>query len=38
LPYEFLFMVPYLLTLLVYAGVIGRSRMPASLGADYTPE
>jgi ABC-type uncharacterized transport system permease subunit len=32
IPYQLLFMLPYVLTLLVYAGLIGRSRMPAALG------
>lgn len=35
IPYEFLFMLPYVLTLLIYAGVIRRGRMPAALGTDY---
>jgi ABC-type uncharacterized transport system permease subunit len=35
IPYEFLFMLPYVLTLLIYAWVIRRGRMPAALGADY---
>ena len=35
IPYEFLFMLPYVLTLLMYAGVIRRGRMPAALGTDY---
>ena len=34
-PYEFLFMLPYVLTLLIYAGVTQRGRMPAALGTDY---
>ena len=35
IPYEFLFMLPYVLTLLIYAGVVRRGRMPAALGTDY---
>lgn len=38
IPYEFLFMLPYVLTLLVYAGFRGPARMPASLGREYVPD
>jgi simple sugar transport system permease protein len=34
IPFEFLFMLPYLLTMLIYGGVIGPARPPASLGTD----
>jgi ABC-type uncharacterized transport system permease subunit len=35
IPYEFLFMLPYVLTLLIYGGVVRRGGMPAALGTDY---
>ncbi len=35
IPYAILFMLPYLLTLLVYAGVVGRTRTPEALGKLY---
>jgi len=35
IPFEFLFMLPYLLTMLIYGGVVGPARPPASLGKEY---
>jgi len=35
IPFEFLFMLPYLLTMLIYAGVVGPARPPAALGHEY---
>ena len=37
-PSEFLLMVPYLVTILVVAGLVGRVRMPAADGQPYTKE
>jgi len=37
-PNEFLQMLPYLLTIAVLAGAIGRARPPASVGKPYDPE
>jgi ABC-type uncharacterized transport system permease subunit len=34
-PYQFLSMIPYVVTMIVLAGVIGRSRPPAALGTPY---
>jgi simple sugar transport system permease protein len=38
IPHELLLMLPYLTTFLVFAGVVGRSRAPASLAKPYTRE
>jgi ABC-type uncharacterized transport system permease subunit len=38
IPYELLLMLPYLTTFLVFAGVVGRARSPATLGNPYTRE
>lgn len=38
IPNEFLQMLPYLVTMLVLAGAIGRARPPASVGRPYDPE
>jgi len=38
LPNEFLQMLPYLVTMAVLAGAIGRSRPPAAVGKPYDPE
>lgn len=35
IPYQFVLMLPYLLTLLVYAGFIGKTRVPGALGVPY---
>jgi general nucleoside transport system permease protein len=37
-PSEFLLMVPYLTTIVVVAGLVGRVRMPAADGTPYTKE
>ena len=34
-PYQFLSMIPYVVTMIVLAGVIGRARPPAALGTPY---
>jgi len=38
IPSEFLRMLPFLATIVVVAGVVGRSRVPASVGVPYTKE
>jgi ABC-type uncharacterized transport system permease subunit len=38
MPNEFLQMLPYIVTMAVLAGAIGRSRPPASVGIPYDPE
>ena len=38
IPYQFLLMLPYVLTLLVLAGFVGRSTPPLALGTSYTRE
>jgi len=38
IPNEFLQMLPYLVTMAVLAGAIGRARPPASVGRPYDPE
>jgi ABC-type uncharacterized transport system permease subunit len=37
IPQEFLFMLPYVLTILVLAGAVGRSKAPSALGEPYDP-
>ena len=37
IPYQFLQMLPYLLTLAALAGVVGRTRPPKTWGAPYDP-
>ncbi len=38
IPSEFLLMIPYLVTILAVAGLVGRSRAPAADGQPYTKE
>lgn len=37
IPTEFIYMLPYALTILVLAGAVGRARAPAALGEAYDP-
>jgi general nucleoside transport system permease protein len=37
IPQEFIFMLPYVLTILVLAGAVGRATAPAALGEPYDP-
>jgi ABC-type uncharacterized transport system permease subunit len=37
IPQEFIFMLPYVLTILVLAGAVGKARMPSALGEPYDP-
>lgn len=37
IPVEFFYMLPYVLTLIVLAGAVGRSNAPAALGQPYDP-
>ncbi len=38
IPHQFIGMLPYVLTIIVLAGVVGRSRPPAAVGKTYEPE
>ncbi len=38
IPHQFIGMLPYLLTVIVLAGFVGRARPPASIGMPYTKE
>ncbi len=38
IPWQFIAMAPYAVTLLVVAGVIGRARFPAAIGIPYQRE
>jgi simple sugar transport system permease protein len=38
IPYQFLLMLPYLLTIIAVAGLVGRLRLPAAAGKPYDPE
>jgi simple sugar transport system permease protein len=35
IPHQFIGMLPYLLTIIVLAGLVGRSRPPAAVGKPY---
>ncbi|WP_426451394.1 ABC transporter permease [Paenibacillus sp. S-38] len=37
IPMEFLYMLPYVLTILVLAGAVGRAKAPSALGEAYDP-
>jgi simple sugar transport system permease protein len=38
IPWQFIAMAPYAVTLLVVAGVIGRAKFPAAIGTPYQRE
>jgi simple sugar transport system permease protein len=38
IPYQFLLMAPYLLTIAALAGLVGRTVVPKTLGIPYDPE
>jgi ABC-type uncharacterized transport system permease subunit len=38
IPSEFLLMIPYIVTIIVVAGVVGKTRIPAADGQPYTKE
>ncbi|MGD8668164.1 MAG: hypothetical protein PVI58_19320, partial [Desulfobacterales bacterium] len=38
IPWQFIAMAPYAVTLLVVAGVIGRAKFPAAMGIPYQRE
>jgi general nucleoside transport system permease protein len=38
IPHQFIGMLPYLLTIIVLAGFVGRARPPAAVGTPYTKE
>ena len=38
IPYQFLGMLPYLLTIIVLAGLVGRAEAPAASGEPYKSE
>jgi simple sugar transport system permease protein len=38
IPHQFIGMLPYLLTIIVLAGFVGRARPPAAVGQPYTKE
>ena len=38
IPHQFIGMIPYLVTIIVLAGAVGRARPPAAIGEPYDPE
>ena len=38
IPHQFIGMLPYVLTVIVLAGFVGRARPPAAIGRPYEPE
>ncbi|MCB9098378.1 MAG: ABC transporter permease, partial [Anaerolineales bacterium] len=38
IPHQFIGMLPYLLTIIVLAGFVGRTRVPAAVGKPYEKE